>query len=103
MNIKLSSLLRHVTLRTFADVSKEPDALVLSVKGGIRFTCNTGRCLRYYWRHITEHTACQLSMSLEVTMVLETVIASVWSMTPCDLVDKCEHFGLTHFLFNQEV
>jgi len=40
------------------------------------------------WRHSTEHTACQLSISLEVTMAVETVTAALWGMTPCNLVDK---------------
>jgi len=42
-------------------------------------------------------------MSLEVTMAVETVIAALWVMTPCYLVDRYEHFGLTHFLFSQEL
>jgi hypothetical protein len=58
---------------------------------------DTTRC------HSTEHTACLLSISLEVTMAVETVFAALWGMTPCNLADKYEHFGLTHFLFIKEV
>jgi hypothetical protein len=55
------------------------------------------------WRHITENIACQLSVSLEITMAVETVIAALWGMTPCNVVDKCQHFGLKHFLFSKQV
>jgi len=55
------------------------------------------------WCHVTEHTASQLSKSIEVTMAVQTVIATLWGMTPCNFVEKCEHFGFTHFIFSKEV
>ena len=89
-------------MRTFTDVSEGTNVPLLSVDGGIRFICNTGQCLRYYLA-LHHRTHSLSSMSLEVTMADETVIAALWGMTPCNLVEKCEHFGLTHFLFSKEV
>jgi hypothetical protein len=90
-------------LDTFTDVAEEPDAPILSVDGNIQFVTP----VNFYdttRRHITEHTTHSMSPSViyastEITMAVETVIAALRGVTPCNLVDKCEHFGLTHFLF----
>ena len=72
----------------------------------ILFIWTAGKCVPFYpalrYRALVIQSASLSDVCSEVIMAMTTVDAGFWCLTPCNLLDKYERFGLTYLFITQE-